>query len=76
MYMGSTHLLQLGKILCQNHPHVYGEHSLMQSQMYLVLESSPCIWGAHTVLLSLSTGKGIIPMYMGSTKMTNLLTEY
>ena len=74
MYMGSTKIEILPDMAERNHPHVYGEYKVTAPISTVVLESSPCIWGVLEFDIGPTKFRGIIPMYMGSTRYDITMT--
>ena len=50
-----------------DHPHIHGEHQKSKPLNMPNVGSPPYTWGAHRVGVTLNSGDGITPIYMGST---------
>ena len=75
MYMGSTMKAHQYEQPTKNHPHVYGEYLASSICTGELAESSPCIWGVQNTVKESTLNRGIIPMYMGSTRTVNHIKQ-
>ena len=73
IYMGSTVVAQKGSARFRNHPHIHGEYDNRITQAMIAKESSPYTWGVPSSTVPSSLYFRIIPIYMGSTVLLNLL---
>ncbi len=66
--MGSTQIVLLVCWANQNHPHIHGEYDFYATLEWSYRESSPYTWGVPQLDGGVPIIKGIIPIYMGSTR--------
>ena len=71
--MGSTQINGSLKSMSPNHPHIHGEYGSDQSKKPEAIESSPYTWGVQAGTTIAIGFDGIIPIYMGSTKIFNFV---
>ena len=65
--MGSTVSCHGNLLDGRDHPHIHGEHSLGTRTRTGSIGSPPYTWGAQLSVGRVGKGKGITPIYMGST---------
>ena len=66
-YMGNTYLLDDIYPEYRDHPHIYGEHLLIQQQVMVSMGSPPHIWGTLIEVEQPESKFRITPTYMGNT---------
>ena len=67
MCMGNTSVFNRFKIVFAVHPHVYGEHFVVFTNIRFNSGSSPCVWGTRLHVKPSKQGLRFIPMCMGNT---------
>ncbi len=71
IYMGSTVYFVGDLMRAKDHPHIHGEHPLLNRLITLLLGSPPYTWGAPVMYSMGWSCIGITPIYMGSTITLN-----
>ena len=69
IYMGSTLFFMAFLINAKNHPHIHGEYAVSAPNLIAWSESSPYTWGVRPLTAQIMPVNGIIPIYMGSTRL-------
>ncbi len=73
IYMGSTNGMKECCLMCQDHPHIHGEHKAITSSARLPVGSPPYTWGARARLTPSLSCFRITPIYMGSTSFSSYM---
>ena len=69
--MGSTNPALTDSIPLGDHPHIHGEHFLIDKLIATRVGSPPYTWGAHLLNPMIKLSQRITPIYMGSTMLSN-----